>query len=41
VKNADQIYTVADGRIIEQGDHQELLDNDGEYAELYAVQSKG
>ncbi len=39
VKNADRIYTVDDGRIIESGTHQELLADEGEYAELYAVQS--
>jgi subfamily B ATP-binding cassette protein MsbA len=40
VKNADQIYTVDDGKIIESGTHQELLGKDGEYAELYTIQSK-
>jgi subfamily B ATP-binding cassette protein MsbA len=40
VKNADRIYTLADGDIIERGNHNELLDDDGKYAELYAVQSK-
>ncbi len=41
VKNADQIYTLDDGEIIEEGTHGELLDDDGEYAELYAIQSSG
>lgn len=41
VKNADQIYTVDDGEIVESGTHQELLADDGEYAALYAIQSKG
>jgi subfamily B ATP-binding cassette protein MsbA len=41
VKNADQIYTVDDGEIIETGTHHELLADEGEYAELYAIQSKG
>lgn len=41
VKNADRIYTVDDGEIIESGSHRELLDDDGEYAELYSIQSKG
>lgn len=40
VKNADQIYTLEDGSVIEQGTHDELLANDGEYANLYAIQSK-
>jgi subfamily B ATP-binding cassette protein MsbA len=38
VKNADRIYTMEDGRISEQGKHSELVDKDGKYAELYAVQ---
>jgi subfamily B ATP-binding cassette protein MsbA len=41
VKNADRIYTVDSGQIIEQGNHEELLDDDGGYAEMYAIQSKG
>jgi subfamily B ATP-binding cassette protein MsbA len=39
VKNADRIYTVDDGDIIESGTHQELLGEEGEYAELYTIQS--
>lgn len=41
VKNADQIYTLENGEIIEAGTHDELLSTDGEYAELYAIQSSG
>jgi len=41
VKNADRIYTLEDGEIVEEGSHGELLDDDGEYAELYAIQSRG
>jgi subfamily B ATP-binding cassette protein MsbA len=41
VKNADTIYTLDDGEIIESGSHEELLKDEGEYAELYAIQSKG
>lgn len=41
VKNADQIYTLEDGKIIEKGTHETLLDDGGEYAELYAIQSRG
>jgi len=41
VKNADTIYTLEAGEIIEKGTHRELLDDDGEYAELYSVQSGG
>ena len=39
VENADRIYTMADGEIIEVGSHTELIDNGGEYANLYAIQS--
>jgi len=39
VKNADQIYTLDNGEIIEQGTHEELLADEGEYAQLYAIQS--
>jgi subfamily B ATP-binding cassette protein MsbA len=40
VKNADRIYTIDDGEIIETGHHKELLDQGGQYAELYAIQSQ-
>lgn len=41
VKNADRIYSVDDGEIVETGQHTELIDRDGPYAELYKIQSKG
>lgn len=41
VKNADQIFTVENGNIVESGTHQELLKKEGDYAELYTIQSKG
>lgn len=41
VKNADRIYTVEDGEITERGTHQDLLANDGKYANLYDIQSRG
>jgi subfamily B ATP-binding cassette protein MsbA len=40
VKNADQIYTVDGGQIVEAGRHRELIDNEGQYAELYSIQSR-
>jgi len=38
IKNADLILVMQDGNIIEQGRHQELLDNNGFYASLYNSQ---
>ncbi|HEY1407685.1 MAG TPA: ABC transporter ATP-binding protein, partial [Promineifilum sp.] len=35
VRHADRTIVMKDGRIIEQGRHQELLDDGGHYAELY------
>ncbi len=35
ILNADRIMVLKDGRIIEEGSHQELLDEKGFYAELY------
>ncbi|WP_053384703.1 ABC transporter ATP-binding protein [Leucobacter celer] len=39
VMDADRIYVVGAGRILEQGTHAELLELGGSYAELYAQQS--
>lgn len=39
VQSADCIYTVEDGEITETGTHEELVENNGKYAELYAIQS--
>ncbi len=35
VKNADRIIVLKDGKIIEQGTHQQLMDQSGHYAKLY------
>ncbi|UWG48108.1 ABC-type multidrug transport system, ATPase and permease component [Halanaeroarchaeum sp. HSR-CO] len=40
VQNADAIYTVDSGEIVEAGTHEKLLEQNGEYAELYEIQSK-
>ncbi len=39
VTNADRIYYLADGRIVESGSHAELLARGGHYARLYALQA--
>jgi ABC-type multidrug transport system fused ATPase/permease subunit len=36
---ADRIVVVDDGRIVEQGSHEELVARDGVYAELFALQA--
>jgi subfamily B ATP-binding cassette protein MsbA len=41
VQNADRIYTVEDGVIVESGSHEELLEHGGTYAELHSIQSRG
>lgn len=38
IKNADTILVVKDGNIIEQGNHNELLEKNGFYSELYYSQ---
>ncbi len=38
IENADTIIVVEQGRILEMGKHQELLDKKGHYAQLHALQ---
>lgn len=38
IRNADLILVMKDGNIIEQGNHDELMDQDGFYADLYNSQ---
>lgn len=38
IKNADHIIVLDDGKIIEEGTHEQLLNLQGEYAELYESQ---
>jgi ATP-binding cassette subfamily B protein len=39
IRNADCIYVMEYGKLIESGTHEELLDHDGVYASLWRVQS--
>jgi ATP-binding cassette subfamily B protein len=38
IKNADEIAVIANGKIVEQGNHEKLLAEDGIYADLYKLQ---
>ena len=38
IKNADRIMVINDGRIVEQGTHDELINRHGEYYNLYMAQ---
>jgi subfamily B ATP-binding cassette protein MsbA len=38
IRDADKIIVLKDGLVVEQGTHQELLDNSGLYADLYRTQ---
>ncbi|KAK5633421.1 hypothetical protein RRF57_009135 [Xylaria bambusicola] len=38
VMNADIIFVVANGQVVEQGNHEELILKDGKYAELWSKQ---
>ncbi|WP_436911247.1 ABC transporter ATP-binding protein [Halosimplex marinum] len=40
VRNADRIYAMEQGRLVESGRHRELVDGDGTYAELYETQRR-
>ncbi|MFJ7044751.1 ABC transporter ATP-binding protein [Streptomyces sp. NPDC101112] len=41
VRESDRIVVLADGRIVEQGDHSGLMSRKGEYARLFTLQAAG
>ncbi|MFX3622983.1 MAG: ABC transporter ATP-binding protein [Ectobacillus sp.] len=41
IQDADQIFVMHDGRIVERGNHQELLAKQGQYYKMYLLQNKG
>lgn len=41
VRNANKIFVVESGEIIERGTHDELLKNHGKYARMFTTQAKG
>ena len=40
IQKADQILVIEEGKIVEQGKHQDLLDKQGRYFELYTYQTR-
>ncbi|MEM9135868.1 MAG: ABC transporter ATP-binding protein [Cyanobacteria bacterium P01_F01_bin.42] len=41
IRNVDRILVLQNGRLVEQGDHQALIDQEGVYANLYQLQTLG
>jgi ATP-binding cassette, subfamily B, multidrug efflux pump len=41
VKQADRIIVLDEGRVVEQGTHQQLLEQRGIYASMYQLQEEG
>ncbi len=40
VRRADRVVVLADGRVVEDGDHDQLISRDGRYAELFHLQAR-
>jgi ATP-binding cassette, subfamily B, bacterial len=40
VRSADRIFVMKEGRLVEEGNHDQLMDHDGLYAELYRLQAE-
>jgi ABC-type multidrug transport system fused ATPase/permease subunit len=41
VRMADHIVVLSDGRVAEEGSHEQLLANDGPYSRLFTLQAAG
>jgi len=41
VRNAQTIYVLADGKIVESGTHEELIKENGTYSNLFNLQAAG
>jgi len=41
VRMADEILVVQGGRVLEQGNHESLMQLDGHYAHLFSLQARG
>ena len=41
VRMADQIVVIQNGRMIEHGNHQQLMQRNGHYAQLFSLQARG
>ncbi|MFZ9971016.1 MAG: ABC transporter ATP-binding protein, partial [Bacteroidia bacterium] len=41
IKHADQILVLDQGRIVERGNHEQLMAHKGSYSQLYATQMTG
>jgi ABC-type multidrug transport system fused ATPase/permease subunit len=41
VEEADAIFYLAGGRVLERGTHAELMQRNGSYAAMYALQARG
>ena len=41
LKDADELVVIEEGKVVESGTMQQLLDNNNQFAELYRIQQEG